>query len=329
MKKYLITGFSGFVSEHFLNFLNEKKENDIILGIDVRRPDFSISDYRNLSCRYEQIDMLNRSDLENLISQFKPEFVLHLASSSSVAFSWKNPVESFKNNTNIFLNLLESIRLNDFSCRILSIGSSEEYGNFELTDLPLKEVLGVKPQNPYSVARVSQELLSRVYVEGYGLDIVMTRSFNHIGPGQIETFAVAAFAKQLVELCQKGETSGKLITGDTNIVRDFVDVRDVVIAYDLLFRKGKKGEIYNVCSGCGQTLSDLIEIMSKKLDLKIQIEQDMSLVRPVDNNIIIGCNEKISENIGWKQTISIEKSLSDILDYWLNRCSEDKRRGCQ
>jgi GDP-4-dehydro-6-deoxy-D-mannose reductase len=316
MAKYLITGFSGFVSEYFLSFLNEKKENDIILGIDVRRPDFSISDYENLSCRYEQINMLNQNDLENLISQFKPYFVLHLASSSSVAYSWENPVESFKNNTNIFLNLLECIRLNNLSCRILSVGSSEEYGNFELTDLPLKEVLSVKPQNPYSVARVSQELLSQIYANGYGLDILMTRSFNHYGPGQKDIFVISSFAKQLVELSMQGKKYGELITGDTSIIRDFVDVRDVVEAYYLLFQKGKRGEIYNVCSGHGQTLTEIIKIMADKLNLKIDIRQDPKLIRPIDNKIVIGSNKKIAEHIGWGNKISIDKSISDILNYW-------------
>jgi GDP-4-dehydro-6-deoxy-D-mannose reductase len=144
----------------------------------------------------------------------------------------------------------------------------------------------------------------------------MTRSFNHYGPGQKDIFVISSFAKQLVELSMQGKKYGELITGDTSIIRDFVDVRDVVEAYYLLFQKGKRGEIYNVCSGHGQTLTEIIKIMADKLNLKIDIRQDPKLIRPIDNKIVIGSNKKIAEHIGWGNKISIDKSISDILNYW-------------
>ena len=318
MSKYLITGFSGFVGEHFLDFLNEKKEDDIILGIDIKPPDFLISNYKNLRCRYEQIDMLNKNELEKIIYQFCPDYVLHLASYSSVAYSWKNPVASFANNTNIFLNLLEAIRLTNARCRILSVGSSEEYGRVDAKDLPLKEDHKDDPVSPYGVARVFQEMLSKVYIQGFNLNIFMTRSFNHIGAGQKEIFVVSSFAKQFVLLAKSGPKEGILTTGDITIVRDFVDVRDVVKAYNLLFTRGKHGEIYNVCNGHGIALSRIIDMMSDKLKLKIKLKQDSSLVRPTDNMVIIGSNEKIKEHTGWQSNIPIEQSIDDILHCWNN-----------
>jgi GDP-4-dehydro-6-deoxy-D-mannose reductase len=173
-----------------------------------------------------------------------------------------------------------------------------------------------RPLNPYAVARVSQEMISKVYVDGYGLDIIMTRSFNNIGPFQKEIFVVSSFARQLVEIKKNGNSSSELVTGDTSIVRDFMDVRDVAVAYDLLLKKGKPGEIYNVCSGKGTSLNDIIGIMAKILDLKIHIRINEKLVRPSDNKIIIGSNEKIMRETGWHKVIPLEKCLRDIIDYW-------------
>jgi GDP-4-dehydro-6-deoxy-D-mannose reductase len=315
--KYLITGFSGFVSKHFLDFLEEHGKQASVLGIDTQTPDFSITHYKNIHCHYEKIDMLHKDDLENVMYQFQPNCILHLASYSSVAYSWKNPVASFANNTNIFLNLLETIRLNNIPCRILSVGSSEEYGNVRASNLPLTENSPVEPINPYAVARVSQEMLSKVYIHGFDLDIIMTRSFNHIGPGQKEIFVVSSFAKQLTALAKKAAHQGQLRAGDITIVRDFIDVRDVVRAYFLLFEKGHSGEIYNVCNGRGRAISEIVDIMTGILNLKIKIEADLSLIRPTDNKALIGCNKKIKKHTGWDSKISLEKSLEDILSYWM------------
>ena len=233
-----------------------------------------------------------------------------------MAFSWKEPAQSFQNNTNIFLNLIDAVRKLNIDTRILSIGSSEEYGNVNDEDLPLKEDHKLSPVNPYAVARISQEYLSRVYVDGYGMDIVLTRSFNHIGPMQKSVFVVSSLAKQLVEIKRSGKNKGNIVTGDVSIVRDFTDVRDVVRAYYLLLKGGKKGHLYNVCSGIGLSIKDLIDIMAKQLNIEVDINIDNRLIRPADNKKIIGSNEKIKRELGWHNNIPLEQSLKDIIIYW-------------
>ncbi|MHB8908674.1 MAG: GDP-mannose 4,6-dehydratase [Syntrophales bacterium] len=316
MKKYLITGYSGFVSRHFLEYLDKNEPYASITGLDVHEPEFSHSSYKNIRLNFEKIDLLDRDRVESIIFNFQPDYIIHLASYSSVAFSWNDPILSFQNNMNIYLNLLESVRKLNLPARILSIGSSEEYGNVDEKTLPLTEAHVPKPVSPYAVARVSQEMISKVYVDGYGLDIVMTRSFNHIGPFQRDIFVLSSFAKQLVEIKKSGKNSGELFTGDTSIVRDFTDVRDVVAAYDLLLKKGKTGEIYNVCSGKGTSLNDIIGMMAKILDLTIHTRVNEKLVRPDDNRIIIGSKEKIKREVGWDTTISLDQSLADITKSW-------------
>lgn len=198
MEKILITGVSGFVAKHFLDFLEENQLKVQVLGLDILDTNL-YSDFSYVDFQYKRIDLLDQGEIENILFLFRPNYILHLASYSSVAFSWKNPILSFQNNVNIFLNLLEVIRKYSLKTRILSIGSSEEYGNINTDDIPLKETARLDPLSPYAVARVSQEMLSKLYSKSYGLDIVMTRSFNHIGPGQSDIFVVSSFVRRILE----------------------------------------------------------------------------------------------------------------------------------
>ena len=318
MDRYLITGFSGFVGRHFLEYLSASGAPVGLLGIDLSCPDFELDGKGLGQVEFQKMDLLDREGFQKVLRYFQPNYILHLASYSSVAFSWENPVKSFQNNTNIFLNVLEAVRSIDPRIRILSIGSSEEYGDLPQGQSAFHEQHPLRPVSPYAVARVSQEMLTKVYVNGYGLDIVMTRSFNHIGPGQKETFAIASFAKRLVELRKEGAVSPKLITGDISLIRDFVDVRDVVRAYDGLLKRGKKGEIYNICGGIGHSLTDLIQQMGSILGIDIHTETDAQRIRPSDNKVIIGSYEKIKRDTGWTPEISLKQSLEDIIAFWID-----------
>jgi GDP-4-dehydro-6-deoxy-D-mannose reductase len=200
--------------------------------------------------------------------------------------------------------------LSKILCRILSVGSSEEYGRFEEKDLPLKEEHTLLPLSPYAVARVSQELLAKVYVDSYGLDIVMTRSFNHLGPGQKEIFVVSSFAKQLAE------DKSSISVGELDLVRDFLDVRDVVDAYFRLLQQGVKGEIYNVCSGQGRSLREILANMIDYLKIRVDLRVDPALLRPQEIKQVIGSNDKLKKATGWVIKYPLKNSLVDMLNYW-------------
>jgi GDP-4-dehydro-6-deoxy-D-mannose reductase len=298
--KYLITGSEGFVGRYLVDEIRRREASATIVGVD-RVGDLSL-------------DLLDLEAFAALIAREQPDYLIHLASLSSVGASWHAPVASFTNNTNIFLNVLEGVRRGSPRTRILSVGSSEEYGVVTPAELPLRETSPLRPASPYAVARVAQEHLGDVYVRGYGLDIVATRSFNHVGAGQTDQFVISALGKQFAELA-KG-TREQLTIGTTSVVRDFLDVRDVVAAYCELLAKGERGEVYNVCSGRGVSIDDVIAMFSAIAGVQPKVVVDPARVRPVENAYVVGANDKIAGAIGWRPRYSLEDSLRSVYQYW-------------
>lgn len=315
VKKLLITGVSGFVGHHFIDYLYNEGIETEICGIDLREPAYDLTKYKDrLLIDFRQVDLLDIESIREVFRKFVPDYILHLASFSSVAYSWQHPAESFVNNTNLFLNLLTVVGEFNKECRVLSVGSSEEYGNVTLEEVPIKEKLALKPTSPYAIARVSQEMLAKLYVDFFGYNIVMTRSFNHIGPWQDERFVVPSFIKRIREIKESGLAEGVIETGNISVVRDFIDVRDVVKAYYILLTKAKAGSIYNICSGECITLSGLIDRIADMFGVNVKTKVNPDYVRPNDNSVTIGENFKIKHDFGWIPRIPLEKTLSDMIE---------------
>ena len=302
--KVLITGSNGFVARYLVQEYQSAGVH--VVGIDMNSsPAYPMT-------RYYSCNLVDFAAIRTILSTERPDTVIHLAAVSSVGKSWKTPVEAFLNNTNIFLNLVEAIRVLNLHPRILSVGSSEEYGNLSISDMPLRETHQVNPCSPYAVARVAQEQLSQVYVSGYGLDIVMTRSFNQIGPGQRPDFFVPSMVEQIRRGLAKGGNI-ELVTGDLSIVRDFLDVRDAVSAYRILVDRGMAGEVYNVCSGVGRSLHDVVNMLASLLGVEVSINMDRTRFRPADNQVIIGDNTKM-RLLGWVAKHDFTDTLRELLD---------------
>lgn len=317
MKRMLITGFSGFVSRHFLNYLVENNLSYEVLGVDVNPPKFAMEDYApTLAMSFEQINLLDKEAVEDMIATFRPDYILHLASFSSVAYSWKHPADCFMNNTSIFLNVTEALRKHDLcDCRLLSVGSSEEYGDVKKEELPLQEDMPLVPVNPYAVARVSQEMMAKVLADSFGMQIMLTRSFNHMGPFQDERFVIPSFVRRILDIAESGAKSGEIETGDTSIVRDFVDVRDVVRAYYRLLLDGKAGEVYNICGEKGVSLAEVVDQIADIVGVSVTTRVNPDFVRPGDNQVVIGSAEKIRQDIGWTAEIPLRQTLMDMIGH--------------
>lgn len=317
MKRMLITGFSGFVSRHFLNYLIENDLSYEVLGVDVNPPKFSMEEYApTLTMSFEQVNLLDREAVEDMIASFRPDYILHLASFSSVAYSWQHPADCFMNNTSIFLNVTEALRKHDLcDCRLLSVGSSEEYGDVKREELPLREDMPLVPVNPYAVARVSQEMMAKVLADSFDMQIMLTRSFNHMGPFQDERFVIPSFVRRILDIAESGAKSGEIETGDTSIVRDFVDVRDVVRAYYRLLLDGKAGEVYNICGEKGVSLAEVVDQIADIVGVSVTTRVNPDFVRPGDNQVVIGSAEKIQQDIGWTAEIPLRQTLTDMIRY--------------
>jgi GDP-4-dehydro-6-deoxy-D-mannose reductase len=314
--RYLITGISGFVGGHYAEYLLSKYPGARISGIAAHHPKFDfLEESQKKRIRFYRGSLLRKNWVRQLIKDIRPDYIVNLAAKSSVAYSWKNPAECYRNNTGIFLNVVEGVRKSGRGAKILSVGSAEEYGIVRKGASPITEEFPLNPVSPYAIGRVSQEYFSKIYIRAHRIPIICTRSFNHIGPRQRDTFVVSSFAKQVAE-AGKGLRK-EIVCGNLDIIRDFADVRDVVRAYDLLLRKGRVGDVYNVCSGKGYRLSEVLRMLREEAGVKkLKIRHDPALMRPVENKVLIGSCKKLEKDTGFKRQYTLSGSLKDILAYW-------------
>ncbi|GHV08638.1 GDP-mannose 4,6-dehydratase [Clostridia bacterium] len=286
-KRALITGGGGFVGRHLRNEL--EASGYTVFGID------RIADSYN-----DIIDLLDKSALADYVRAKKPDVIFHLAAQSSVALSWTNPADTFNLNVCATINLLDAVKSERPHSSVVIVGTSSQY------DAKLGKIIETDPQNPqdpYGISKKAQEEMARLYAKAYNLRVCMTRSFNHIGPGQRRGFLVP-------DLCA-GIKARKLKVGNLEAIRDFTDVRDVVRAYRLLAEQGKSGEAYNVGSGKGLKISEILQMLISLAGCEIKIEQDEAKLRPLDNPIAVCDNTKLRETTGWTPEISLEQSLRD------------------
>ncbi len=317
--KILVTGIAGFVGKHLTAYLAEKGNHEI-LGVDLNFKNFN-SDSSFSKVKISEADLTDRESVFSIIKKFKPQQVYHLAAQSSVSYSWENPIETFRINVFGGINILESLKLFCPGCRVLMVCTAEEYGGIDNKHKAIDENFKIYPQNPYAVSKAALDFFSSIYHNAYKLPVFISRSFNHIGPGQSEKFVCSDFARQIA-LIESGRQDPVIRVGNLESQRDFLDVRDAVKAYNYIINKGSAGQVYNVCSGEKRKISDLLDILislSGRSDIKVKI--DRSRFRAIDVKTIYGNNGKLKAHTGWTAEYSIETSLKDTLDYWKQNIS--------
>ncbi|MBI5356966.1 GDP-mannose 4,6-dehydratase [Candidatus Collierbacteria bacterium] len=287
----LVTGSSGFAGRHLTKYLQVKGHTALI----------------------PEIDLLNATETEVVISKQKFDAVVHLAAMAEVGTSMISPAKILRNNIFAQLNLLEALRRRNSKARVLIICSADEYGGSQ--EGSIDENAQFMPASPYAVSKIAQDFLGLQYFLSYGLNIIRLRPFNHIGEGQRIGFVVPDFVKQIVEIEKSGQ-SGEIIVGNLEAVRDFTDVLDMVSAYELALIKGQAGEVYNVGSGKGVKISYLLNQLVKMSKAKIKITVDESRFRPGEPSQLICNSEKFMKATGWKPEIPLEKTLERVLEWW-------------
>lgn len=311
-KTALIIGGAGFVGNYLAEYLHDT------CGYFVNSTKLEQETLQSPYGEVYNLDILNQTEIENLIKDIKPDCIFHLAAQSSVALSWKRPQLTVDINVKGTVNLLEALKNVEYKGRVLLIGSGEEYGVIKEEECPITEENLLRPGNIYAATKACQNLLGGIYARAYGLDLMMVRAFNHVGPNQIPQFVVADFCSQVAAI-EKGKQTPEIHVGNLSAKRDFTDVRDVVAAYAMIIEKGKTGETYNVGSGKAIAIDEILNrILSfTKEEIKVIIEKEK--FRPVDVPIIEADITKLVTDTGWEQKIPLERTLQETLDYWRSR----------
>jgi GDP-4-dehydro-6-deoxy-D-mannose reductase len=261
------------------------------------------------------IELREPATLQQAIEETRPDYVLHLAAQSFVPASVKDPRATYEVNFFGTLNLLQALKAGGFRGRMLYVGSAEEYGAVRDEDLPVVESCPLRPRTPYGVSKAAAELLCYQWTQDQGFEIVMSRPFNHLGPGQAEHFVVPDFAKQVTEI-KLGRREPVLKVGAIDVTRDFTDVRDVVQAYLALMERGESGEAYNVCSGREYSIREILEELIRLAEVECRIIVDNARLRAVERKRNRGSFEKLAQCTGWNPRITLTESLRDVLAYW-------------
>ncbi len=261
------------------------------------------------------LDIGSKADISEILRKTSPDIVFHLAAQSSVALSWKEPQMTAEVNVIGGINLLEALR--GTGIRAVLVGSGEEYGYIRQNACPLTEEEPLRPGNVYAATKACQEMLGQVYGRAYSMDIVMTRSFNHSGPGQSHVFVISDFCRQAAEI-EAGLKQPEIAVGNLDAKRDFTDVRDVVRAYRLLGEKGRSGEIYNVGRGTAVGIGEILERVLALANCHISVKTDRNRLRAADIPVIEPDVSKILRDTGWQPEISLDETIKDTLDYWRN-----------
>lgn len=319
MQRALITGITGFVGSHLADHLLSQGAE--VWGTRRWRSRTENIEHLRDRVRLVECDLRDGPSVRRALEQSRPDWIFHLAAQSFVPYSWTVPVESLTTNIVGQVNLLESVRELGLSPRIQIACSSEEYGMVYPGELPIKETNPLRPLSPYAVSKVTQDLLGYQYHQSYGLWIVRTRGFNHTGPRRGDVFMTSNFSRQVAEMA-KGLREPVLRVGNLDAIRDFTDVRDMVRAYVLALEKGQPGEVYNLASGRGYSVRQVVEVLRGLASVPFRVEEDPSRLRPSDVPVLVGDSTKFRDATGWAPTITFEQTLRDTLDYWGLRLSQ-------
>lgn len=310
--RILITGISGFAGSHLADLLLQQDEIEI--WGTLRSGIGSVAHVADkLTLRY--VDLREPSAVYALLEECQPARIYHLAGQAFVHLSWKEPWPTLENNIRAQLNLLQAIVDLQLETRILCVTSQEIYGKTKPEDLPIDESTPLRPDSPYGVSKVAQDMLGLQYFRSYGLYTIRARPFNHIGPRQNERFVASNFAKQIVEI-ELGLRPPMIQFGNLSAQRDFSDVRDMVRAYYLLLERGQPGEAYNIGRGKPHSVRTLLDLLLKSTHIKIEERIDPERLRPSDMPISYADISKLHHTTGWQPSVSFEDSLRDVLDYW-------------
>ena len=301
--RVIITGGCGFYGKHLVKHIREYYPKTEILIVDISAASNSFSSKELVMC-----DVLDAKKISKAIVDFMPDIIFHLAGS----FLDDNLTLLYQLNVIGTVNVLRAASVISKNIRVILSSSAALYGLVSRKNNPVIEETEVKPINHHGISKAAMEMVSKIYMNQNNLDIIISRTFNLIGEGISPSLLMGRLLK--VFFCNPFQDQERIITvGNTDSIRDFIDVRDAVEALTLLSIKGKRNNIYNIGSGIGTKVGDFINLMVKNYHHNIKIVKDDNLLRRNDPAIIIADIVKIKNCTGWVPSITLEKSVSDSL----------------
>ena len=299
----LVLGATGFAGRHFL---------DAAAAAGIQAIGAARGRDADVVC-----DLLEPESIRTALDEVRPDAVVNLAGAASVGRSWEEPDATFAVNATGVANLLDAVSERAPGARVVCISSGEVYGAPPESELPLREETPPRPINPYAVSKAEMERICVGYADK-GLDICVIRAFNHLGPGQSDSFAASSFARQIAEAEAAGADRVALRVGDLSPERDFGDVRDVVRAYALAVERGLSGT-YNVCTGRAVPIRALVEGLAEHARVEVDVEVDDSRLRPEEAPRVFGSFDRMHEATGWEPRTPLDRTLGDLLEWWRGR----------
>jgi GDP-4-dehydro-6-deoxy-D-mannose reductase len=322
-RRVLVTGASGFVGPYLINELfTQYGEGIEVFGTKRWRSSLGHATQMGIADKITWLDLHleDSQSVKRTVLIAKPDWVFHLAAQSFVPTSFEAPFQTMKTNAEGTYNLLQRLRkcTENKEVRIHICGTSEEYGLVHPHEVPIREDNPLRPQSPYGLAKVVAEYWANYFQSAHGMHVVVTRAFNHEGAGRPPVFAPSDWCKQATEV--KAGKRDKIIHGNLEAVRDYLDVKDVVRGYIAALTIGDPGKPYNICSGIGLTMAKVLENICQQAGLdEYALQQDPDRIRPAEVWRLIGSAERITTETGWEPRIPFSQTIQDMLAYWSNQ----------
>jgi len=302
----IVTGAAGFAGSHVVEALGGSE--DVVGWTHHAPPPQEIARL----ARWQRVDLLNPSEVREAIARLKPSAVIHCAGAPNVAHSWRDTVTPLSANVLATHHLFDALSRTGTACRVVVTGSGTVYA---ASTAALTEESPIAPSNPYAVSKLVQEQLAFRAAHEDGVDVIVTRSFNHTGPRQSAAFAAPNMARQIA-LIEAGRAEPVIRTGNLEAQRDITDVRDMARAYIALLRRGVSSTLYNVSSGTTRVMRSVLDALVARARVQVRVETDPALMRPSDTPIVLGDPTRLREATGWRPEVSFDQTLDDLLTYW-------------
>lgn len=312
--RVLVTGATGFAGSHLVEALLARGDTDVVGIARHVRPAPSWlppgAPVKLLRC-----DLCDRAAVQALVEEVRPDCIYHLAGYAHPGESFLDAAAAWAGNLRATRSLYEAVVRWGGTPRILYVGSGLAYGDPVHADQTFSEDDPFRPVSPYAASKAAADLMSYQYSRAPGLDIVRVRPFNHIGPRQSPSFAIANFARQIAAI-EKGRQPPVVETGNLGPFRDLTDVRDAVQAYLALAARGRAGEAYNMASGQVYSMEVVLQRLLAMTAMKAEVRQKSALVRSTETWAVRASAAKLRQETGWAPRISLDQALANTLDYW-------------